>query len=148
MRTIGSNDNFSDSDIKLSKCKFRGNTLAIVNSPGDFIKLRIGFNARPKKTNQFGVIGILQYYDGRKYPVVEYSEFDSEAKNLSFFVKTIEEVDKIKEMIKSRQTFLYRNNDGKNIYGTILSVDYEENIFGYEIGFAITKIDYKGVAYD
>lgn len=148
IRVIDSNDNFSDSDIKLSKCKFRGNTLALISNPSDFIRLRLGYNARPKKSNKFGVVGNLQYFDGREYPVMEFSEFSDRVKALTFFVRTIEEVERIIEMIKKRETFLYRNKDGKNIYGAILEVNYEEDIFGYEIGFAITQTDYKGVAYD
>ncbi|CAK7084133.1 hypothetical protein [Tissierella sp.] len=150
VRTIDSNDNFSDSDIKLAKCKFRGNTLSSVSDLGNFIKLRTGLNSNPKKINQFGVVGTLQYFDGREYPIVEFSEFSNRTKSLSFFVRTIEELENIVEMIKKRETFLYRNSDGKNIHGTILEINYDENetFFGYEIGFTITQTDYRGVSYD
>lgn len=148
IRSINSSDNFNDSDIKLASCKFSGNTLALANNPQDFIKLKTGFGSMPRKTNQFGISGNLNYYDGRKYPVTEFSEFDNKAKTLSFFVSLIEEVEKIEEMIKARKTFLYRNNNGRNIYGTILGIDYDETMFGYEIGFTITQTDYKGVRYD
>lgn len=152
IRTIDSNESFSDSDIKLAKCKFRGNTLALADEPGafikEFIKLRFGYNSRPKKSNQFGVNANLTYYDGRKYPVAEYSEFNNRVKSLTFFVRTIEEVEAIEKMIEARRTFLYRNNNGKNIYGAIFDISYEEDIFGYEISFTITQTDYRGVAYD
>ncbi len=147
-RTIDVNENFSDSDIKLARCKFSGNTLALADRPEDFVKLRYGYNERPKKTNSFGVNGNLVYYDGRKYPVVEYSEFEDRVKTLTFVVRTLEEVERIEEMMAQRKTFLYRDNKGKNIYGTILNIGYEEVLLGYEINLTITKIDYKGVAYD
>lgn len=52
-------------------------------------------------------------------------------------------------MIKQRKMFLFRNKDGDNIYGTILSIDFDENetFWGYEIGFTITQTD-KGDSYD
>lgn len=143
IRTIDSSDNFSDSDIKLAKCKFSGNTLALVDNPQDFIKLKTGLNSNPKKSNIFGVGGSLQNYDGRKYPVIEFSEFNNMAKTLSFYVRNKKEIDRLIEMIEKRKIFIYRNRDGANIYGTILSVDYdeEETFYGYEIGFTITKTE-------
>lgn len=143
IRTIDSNDNFSDSDIKLGKCKFSGNTLALVDNPQDFIKLKTGLNSNPKKSNQFGVTANLQNYDGRKYPVIEFSEFNNMSKLLSFYVKTKKDIDRLIEMIDKRKIFLYRNRDGSNIYGAILTIDYdeEETFYGYEIGFTITRTE-------
>lgn len=148
VRTVDNNDNFNDSDIKLGKCKFNGNTLALADNPKNFLKLKFGYNERPKKSDSFSANGNLVYYDGRKYPVAEFSEFDNRTKTLTFAVKTISEVEKIIEMIAERKIFLYRDYEGTNMYGSILSISYEKVLLGYEISFTITKTDYKGVAYD
>ncbi len=148
VRTVDNNDNFNDSDIKLGKCKFNGNTLALADNPKNFLKLKFGYNEKPKKSDSFSANGNLVYYDGRKYPVAEFSEFDNRTKTLTFAVKTISEVEKIIEMIAERKIFLYRDYEGTNMYGSILSISYEKVILGYEISFTITKTDYKGVAYD
>lgn len=149
VRTINSEDNFNDSDIKVAKCNFNGNTLALVNDPGDFIKLKYGLDSIPKKSNSINNQGSLVYYDGREYPVTEYSEFRSKIKTLSFTLTTKVELDKLIQLIENRETLLYRDVEGENIYGSIFALDYEKTILGYyQVGFTITKIDYKGVVYD
>lgn len=148
-RTIDENDNFNDSNVKVARCKFNGNTLALVESPGDYLKLQYGFGVIPQKSNTMEIDGSLIYYAGREDPVAEYSEFISKAKTVTFTLRTKSELDKLKGLINARKTLLFRDRDGDNIYGTVFKLDDEKNILGfYEIGFTITKTDYKGAAYD
>lgn len=149
VRTINSGESFSDSGVKLGKCKFNGNTLALANNPGQFIKLKHGFNSIPRKTNKIGNSGSLVYYDGREYPIPEFSEFKSREKTVTFILRTKQELEQLISLIDKKETLLYRDIDGDNIYGAIFFIDFERNIFGYyEVGFTIIKTDYKGVAYD
>jgi hypothetical protein len=139
IRVVDENDNFNDSDIKIGKCRFRDNTLALANKPNEFIKLRYGFNSELKKSTTIGNIGSLMYFDGREYPVVEFAEFNEYTRSLSFFVKSKEELDKFIGLVSKKQTLSYRDSEGENIYGTILNVEYQKNIFGYEVNCTITK---------
>lgn len=149
VRTINSGESFSDSDIKLGKCKFSGNTLALANNPSNFVKLKYGFGNSPKKSDRVGNVGGLVYYDGREYPMPEFSEFKSREKTVTFTLRTKEELEQLISLIDKKETLLYRDVDGDNIYGTIFNIDYERNIFGYyEVGFTIVKTDYQGVLYD
>lgn len=149
IRTINASDNFNDSDIKIAKCKFSGNTLALANDPEDFVKLKYGLDSLPKKNSSISNQGSLVYYDGRTYPVTEHSEFRSKSKILSFTLRTKLELDKLIQLIESKDTLLYRDVEGEIIYGSVFSLDYERGILGYyQVGFTITKTDYKGVAYD
>lgn len=141
IRNIDINDNFADSDIKLAQCNFSGNTLALTDDPEEFIHLRYGFGNIPKKSNRNGIIANLNYYDGRKYPVVEYSEFRTKEKTLYYFLETKEELDTLYSLIDARKTLIYRDNNGENIYGVILNIDDEKTILGYEIGFTIIKTE-------
>lgn len=139
IRVVDENDNFNDSDIKIGKCRFRDNTLALASKPNDFIKLRYGFNSEPQKSTKVGNVGSLIYFDGRKYPVTEFTEFKEHAKTLSFFLRGKRELDNLIELIDKKQTLLYRDSEGENIYGTIFSIDYEKTTFGYDVSFTITK---------
>lgn len=149
IRIVDAEDNFADSELKMARCKFKGNTIALANVPEEYLKLRYGLDSIPKKANAFSTQGSLVYYDGRPYPVAEHSEFKSKTKTVSLILKTKKEVDKLLEFINSRETLIYRDADGENIYGAIFSLDYEKNILGYyQIGFTILRIDYKDVVYD
>lgn len=139
------NDNFNDSDIRIGRCKFKGNTLALANNPKKFIKLKLGYQDIAKKSSTVGNTGSLIYFDGRKYPVVEFSEFKEYAKTSSFFIRNKEELNKLIELIDKKETVIYRDTDGEVIYGAILNINYEKNLFGYEVNFTITKT---GDAYD
>lgn len=142
IRVVDSNDNFSDSDIKLGKCKFTGNTLSLSDIPSSFVKLKYGLDSIPKKNNSISNSGNLVYYDGREYPVAEYSEFRSKSKTVTFTLKTKGELNKLIELISSRKTLLFRDVDGENIYGSIFDLDYSKTILGYyEVGFTITKTE-------
>lgn len=145
IRVVDENDNFNDSDIRIGRCKFKGNTLGLVNRPGEFIKLRYGYQDIAKKSSTVGNTGSLIYFDGRKYPVVEFSEFKEYTKTSSFFIRNKEELNKLIELIDKKETVIYRDTDGEVIYGAILNINYEKNLFGYEVNFTITKT---GDAYD
>lgn len=149
VRTINSNDNFADSEIKLAKCNFKGNTLALAKTPSKFIKLEYGFGDIPRKIERIGNNGGLVYFDGRKYPVVEFSEFKERSKTVQFILKTKEKLLELIKLIDMKETLLYRDVDGDNIYGIVLAIDFEKNIFGYyNISFTIVKTDYKDDYYD
>jgi len=141
VRAINSSDNFADSDIELGKCHFRNNTLATLETPENFVKLKYGFGSVPGKSNSLTNIGSLNYYDGREYPVAEFTEFKSLEKSLSFFVKNKEEVDQLIKLIDKKKTLLFRDYNGENIKGTIFSLNFNKALLGYNVDFAITKTE-------
>ena len=112
-----------------------------METPHEFVHLEYGLDAVPQKSGDYSNFGVLTNYDGRKYPIVEHSEFNGITKNLGFFIKIRPELDKIKELIDSRKTLIYRDNDGENIIGSILGLQYSKNILGYVIGFTINKTE-------
>lgn len=139
IRVVDENDNFNDSNVRIGRCRFRDNTLALASKPNDFIKLRYGFNSEPKKTTKVGNVGSLIYFDGRKYPATEFTEFKEYAKTLSFFIRSKRELDELIRLIDRKETLLYRDSEGENIYGTTFSIDYEKTTFGYDVNFTIMK---------
>lgn len=144
LRAIDDEGNFSDSDIKVGICNFRNNTISTAKSPGDFIKLKYGLNSIPSKNTRKAISGSNFYFDGREYPVVEFSEFKSTEKSLKFFTRDKSDIDKLEELINKKEVLLYRDVEGENIYGTVLSVDDDKEMLGYNFGFTINKTDYSG----
>ncbi len=140
IRTIDENDNFNDSDIKIGKCYFRYNTLALKSNPRDFMLLKYGLNNIPRKTTRVGNIGNLVYFDGREYPGVEFTEFKELNKTLSFHLRNKEELDYLLELIDKKETLIYRDVEGENIEGVVFYIDFERVMFGYKVDFIITKV--------
>lgn len=75
---------------------------------------------------------------------MEFTEFKSKEKSLKFFTRDKSDIDKMIELINRKEVLLYRDVEGENIYGTVLSVDYEKIMLGYSFGFTINKTDYSG----
>lgn len=141
VRAINIEDNFADSGVELGKCKFSNNTLSTLENPENFVKLKYGFGEVPGKSNSFKNIGSLNYYDGREYPVAEYTEFKSLEKSLSFFVKTKEEVDSLIELVDKKKTLLFRDYNGENVKGVVFTVNFDKTLLGYNLSFTITKTE-------
>jgi len=136
---IDAGDNFADSIIKSGKCRLIYNTIAPFNNPGEYIKLKYGLDADPVKNGEFTVSATLNYFDGRTYPVPEYSEYRKMEKSLSFYLESRNEVDRLRSLIDSSKTLIYRDTDGEIIIGCVLSVNYSKNALGYSVTFAITR---------
>lgn len=140
VRAIDVNDSFSDSDIKAAKCILTSNTIALYDEPSKFIKLQYGLDGVPQKLSTIEVKGELQYYDGRKYPVVEYSEFEAEEKSLSFLMESKKEVDEFRNLIRQKRKLLYRDIDGDVIIGEIpASLNIIRELLGYSVNFTIVR---------
>lgn len=139
IRAIDANDNFADSDIKLGKCRLRANTIAPEENPGSFIKLEYGLDGIPQKNNKFVVDATLQNYDGRIYPVPEYSEFRSFEKSLTFFLESRKEIDNLNDLINNAKTLIYRDTDGEIIIGSVFSLDFAKTTLGYNVSFTIVR---------
>lgn len=149
VRSVDNEESFADSESKIARCKFNGNTIASAIDPKNFLKMKYGLDAIPRKNSIISNQGNLVHYDGRTYPIAEYSEFKAESKTMSFVIKNKEELERLIQLIQSKETLIYRDADGEVMYGAVFSLDYEKHILGYyQVGFTITKTDHKGVAYD
>jgi len=139
IRVIDSNDSYADSDTKMGRCRLPSNTISLLDKPGDYVKLEYGLDGTPKKDSTFSINATTQHYDGRAYPIVEYSEFRTFEKTLSFHFDNKADVDKLKNLISQNKTLIYRDTDGEVVIGNAITLDYSKSLLGYTVGFTITR---------
>jgi hypothetical protein len=139
IRVIDSNDSYADSDTKMGRCRLPSNTISLLDKPGDYVKLEYGLDGTPKKDSTFSINATTQHYDGRAYPIVEYSEFRTFEKTLSFHLDNKADVDKLKNLINQNKTLIYRDTDGEVVIGNAITLDYSKSLLGYTVGFTITR---------
>lgn len=140
------NLNYSESDIMIGHCSFRGATIAPYDNLKDYVHLQLGINDIPQTGVVSGIQASMNYYDGRLYPVMESSGSRSTIETCKYYIDSIEMVLKFNEFINNAKVLLYRSNDGRNYYGNITSIEYKPlNVGGYEVSFSITRTDYERV---
>lgn len=140
VRNIDTNDSFNDSLIKIGKIRLSSNTIATIDNPKAFVKLEYGLDAIPGKNSNIKTDATLQHYDGREYPVVEYSEFGTEEKVLSFHMETMKEVRDFINLIRQRKSLVYRDIDGDVVIGNVLALSYTKGLLGYSVDFTIARV--------
>lgn len=139
VRRVDKDDNFSDSDYLFGRCSFSGDTISLADSPNDFMKMKVALRTDPRKSETLNIQAESNFYDGRQFPILEYSNFETLDKSYEYQISTKEELDKLKNLIRQKKTLLMRLNDGDIIYGSIQSLSTENNLFGYEVRFSISK---------
>ena len=140
VRAIDENDTFNTSDPVTATLRFAGNTIAVNDNPSDYIVIKYGFNDFIQKSGEMTLRNEVNYYDGREYPVVEFSEHTQESNNIGGFVETLEELNKIKQLLKHRKPILYRDNEQGNITGVISGIQHSTTRFGYNVSLSITRV--------
>jgi hypothetical protein len=143
VRAVATDESFSNSDVKTGKIAFSGNTIAVASNLKDFIQLKYSLESKPENPVRISTLGDVVYFDGRTHGSFEYSEFEDKNKNLTFFIKSKNEVSKLIDFIKRKETLLYRDNDGDRIFGTVNNLEVLNKIGGYAINFNIMQNDYK-----
>ncbi|WP_315122344.1 DNRLRE domain-containing protein [uncultured Clostridium sp.] len=148
VRSVKNDNAFNDSKVKTIELNFPGNTLATISNPGDFLNLKYTLDSDPEQPFSFVIRSSEMTFDGREYPTFELSEFKSFSQNISTYLKKIEDVYKLEELISKKDIMAYRANNGMVIYGVVTGYNASFKSFGYVVSFSISKSDYKeGVLY-
>ena len=140
VRAIDENDTFNTSDPVTATLRFAGNTIAVNDNPSDYIVIKYGFNDFIQKSGEMTLRNEVNYYDGREYPIAEFSEHTQESNSIGGFVETLEELNKIKQLLKHRKPILYRDNEQGNITGVISGIQHSTTRFGYNVSLSITRV--------
>lgn len=135
-------ETFTDSDVKtITTPIFRNTIIAPVSNLSNMFEVKYNLNDRIGKNIAFNLLNSTNYYCGRKYPVVEFSEHSSYSINLSFFIKEESEYIKLIDIINLKGTVLYKDSRRK-LYGNINGISEINHYDGYIINLSINRIDY------
>lgn len=141
-RTVNSVGGFADSDVVSMRAELRHNLFAPISNLGDIVVLKYNKDTIPAKAVTLNPMGNTTYYAGRTYAVTEYSEHEESAINFTFFIKEPDVVIRLRELIRKRETVLYRDSRGRKMYGTIYGYSEVDDRLGYQITFALAEVDY------
>lgn len=142
VRAVNSSEAFNDSDPVFIRPELKNNLFAPVSDLGDIIRLRYNKNTIPSKTINLNPISTATYYSGRNHAVTEFSEHEESATVFSFFIQDIATIKKFKNLIKSKETVLFRDARGRKIYGILSGWNETDDRSGHQIGFTLTEADY------
>lgn len=134
------NDIFADSEVKSARVDFaHHNTLALVDNLKNFILLSYDLEGDPQRSVTLKVESEFIQLDGKKYSVVEVGEHEEETKSFSCFIEKKSDLDKLIELVQSKEIVLFRDTRESNFEGFIQSLNYTYHTFGYQISFTLTR---------
>lgn len=141
-RALLDSEAFTDSDIGLITPRFKGNYFAPVSAPGDYIYLYRYINNPPPKNQGLKLSAATVFYSGREFPVIEFSEHAESSMSFGFFLSSWQDVEKLTQLIKRRNTVIFRDYRGRKIYGILGELSINDVRRGFDVTFSMTRTDY------
>lgn len=153
VRGVDRYSNFSDSNEITVTITLQYATLALVSSPENFISLIARREERPQMGRNCTVNFNETWYEGRTFPVYDYSGQKRNAIPLGFTTTTLQEQKILFSMISRAAPFIYRDQYDMRVVGVIpeFSSDFQGRFPGQEkdaiIDFNITvnQVDFNEV---
>lgn len=130
---------FRDSPAKTVYVTPKSAFLHSASDPKTYIELKFRAGTPPGKTKNVESEYSGMTFSGRSYPCFEFGEHKSESKSLSYSVRTVGEIEKIKEL--SQGLVIWRDREEK-ICGVISNLHFEKHKTYFDVSFTITKTDY------
>ena len=148
-RAVNESYDFADSVAIKASAVIVGSVIATADKPKETLKLSLNLNGQPQREFSWEQMGGITHYAGRKYPVYEHAEQESESYNFAFAFRTHDEYEKFINLAKQKKPILYRDQYGLKVYGIITGVSPSVSWAGYAVTFSVTKIDFnEAVEYD
>ena len=138
VRALSANG-FADSDTVIGVPAFR---FGLLNVGNEVIELKYNLNSVPDKSLNYALVGAMNHYDGREFPIAEMSEFTDINLSLTYFFRRFAKVEKIMEAARKKGVVLYRDKKGLKLYGVITNITIQDVINGYIVSCTISATDY------
>lgn len=119
IRGVDRYDNFSDSNEVSVTISLNYATLALASSPGNYIDLIVRRNERPQVGQNYNTVYTETNYEGRDFPVFEYSGQRRNSVSLGFSTRTLAEQATLFSMISHGVPVVYRDLYDSRIVGVI-----------------------------
>ena len=142
VRAVTTTEAFSDSNIVIGNADFICGLLCSISDMANVIELRLNLNEYPVRSYQSNPQFTEVFYSGRKYPVVEMSEFTRIALSLGFAFKTYAELERFVSLYNRNDVVLYRDSKGRKVYGILTNLAVSDKKAAYSVSVTITQVDY------
>ena len=141
VRGVTGNDTYKDSNILTTRVQLPYGTLATISMPNDCIDAEL---QRNDHTNDMShdLNSTVIYLNGRENPVVVIGEHITEEYVINF---VSQDSDKFIAMCDRKETFVYRNRQGKVLFLSITNPRLKQDKFGALYSCTGLKVDYKEV---
>lgn len=141
LRHVSEAETFADSSTVSLATKLHHTQIALADDPANIYVLKYNLNAPPDKKESRNRQSQQIYFEGRKYPVIEYSGFSNHDITCTFFL-TEKEIESLYNMFGEGDIVLYRDNRGRKMYGSLSNITTNDTYRGRTISFIVSKVDY------
>lgn len=142
VRAVSNTGTYLDSDIKnIVSTTFKMSVLSPVTNLTNTFEIKHNLKERPAKSIKVSTPNSSNYFSGRKYPVVEYSEHLDYAIALTFFIKDDAAFQRLLDILYLKGVVLYRDKRRK-FYGNISEINVTDHFAGYVVNLSINQTDY------
>lgn len=144
VRGVDRYGNFSDSNEVTVTITLKYGTLALVSSAGNYIELIMRRNERPRIGRNYNNNYTETWYEGRAFPIYEYSGQKRNVYPISFTTLTLQEQSALFGIVSSAQPLIYRDQYNNRVIGVApdLTSDHQGRLpnqaFNAIIDFDIT----------
>lgn len=143
IRSVSETETYRDSDVKFVLPSINYGLIAPVSNLENIFVMRYGLNNPPQKAYSLSVDGQAVYYSGRKHPVWEPSEHQSVGFSITFYLKSWSEVENLINICNLNEAVLYRDTQGRKIYGILNNLAVNNERKGYVVSCTINHVDYE-----
>lgn len=138
IRAIGTHG-YMDSDTKFAHVKVKDAQLMSLTDKSLYAPLRYD----PQRTISISMERVLMKFAGRQQAVTEFGEHIDRGISLRFVIESLENVEKLIQLVESAETLLYRDGKGRKIYCTIGNLSIEELENYWTVSFAIAETSHQ-----
>lgn len=144
IRAVSSSETFADSDTKaIYSPRINKSVISPVADLSNIFEAKLNLSERPAKNVTFATVDTSNYFSGRTYPVVEYSEHLNNSISVSCFIKSTDKYKQLADILKLKGVVLYRDSR-RLLYGYIGNINTKDHYNGYILSFTINQTDFNG----
>lgn len=142
IRAVSSTETFADSDKNtIYSPKINKSIISPVTDLSNIFEAKLNLSERPVKNITFATVDTANYFSGRTYPVVEYSEHLNQNISVSCFLKEDDKYKQLATILKLKGVVLYRDSR-RLLYGYISNITTKDHYNGYILSFTINQTDF------
>nr|WP_091275817.1 hypothetical protein [Alteribacillus persepolensis] len=139
IRARGDNGTYSDSDEVRGEVTLKGIWLHDVANPEETLHQFKYFEQGRGASKTLG--GSMMQFEGRSLPMAEYSEREEQNVQVTLQIKKDSgDMEKLRGLIQSRNTLLYRDARGRRIFCAVFALSETDEPWGYSVPLDIQAV--------